>query len=126
MLPRILLACGPLERVLRPAALARLQEGNFRTPEFSAGQAPFQSYPARILKKGIVCQPPQKSGCVPVHALPATVISPAVQTSTIKSISTRTSFGRRDTSAVDLAGGFCPKYFPYTSFIAGKSFMSFK
>lgn len=42
------------------------------------------------------------------------------------SISTRTSFGSRATSTVERAGGFSLKNSPYTSFIAGNSFISFK
>jgi len=42
------------------------------------------------------------------------------------SISTSASFGRRDTCTVERAGGADVKYLAYTSFIAVKSFMSFK
>src|SRR2546426_6206877 len=44
----------------------------------------------------------------------------------ITSISTNASFGSRATSTVDLAGGAELKYFPYTSFIAAKSFIFFR
>ena len=44
----------------------------------------------------------------------------------ITSISTSASFGSRATCTVDRAGGANVKYFAYTSFIAAKSFMSFK
>src|SRR5437667_11527209 len=44
----------------------------------------------------------------------------------ITSISTNASFGSRATSTVDLAGGAKLKYFPYTSFIAAKSFIFFR
>src|ERR1700735_613192 len=48
------------------------------------------------------------------------------QASAIKSISTRKSRGSRATSTVDRAGGFEGKYRAYTSFIAEKSFISFR
>jgi len=42
------------------------------------------------------------------------------------SISTSASFGSRDTCTVDRAGGAGVKYLAYTSFMAAKSFMSFR
>src|SRR5712692_3087135 len=50
----------------------------------------------------------------------------AVQVPAITSISTSASLGRRDTCTVERAGGAAAKYLPYTSFMAAKSFMSFR
>ena len=44
----------------------------------------------------------------------------------IISISTNASLGKRATCTVDRAGGADVKYFAYTSFMAAKSFMSFR
>src|SRR5439155_16593186 len=52
--------------------------------------------------------------------------SPPLYCPAITSISTNASFGKRDTCTVDRAGGADVKYFPYTSFMAAKSFMSFR
>jgi len=48
------------------------------------------------------------------------------QAETIISISIKTSFGKRLTSTVLLAGFDSPKYSAYTAFIAAKSFMFFR
>src|SRR5580693_5625499 len=46
-----------------------------------------------------------------------------IYSSAMTSISTNTSFGRRETSTVERAGGVELKYLPYTAFMAVKSFM---
>jgi len=52
--------------------------------------------------------------------------SPVAYKPAIASISTSASFGRRDTCTVERAGGADVKYLAYTSFMAEKSFMSFR